>query len=82
MNKLSFCPDSPTLAHHWLIDKAGKGTCKYCNGSRKFLTHPNNPYGDYYAKGGMVATYLKRHKDDTIQRARFVVERTLAELED
>lgn len=30
------CEDSPTGAHHWVIDKYGFGYCKYCPEEREF----------------------------------------------
>jgi hypothetical protein len=34
------CPESPTGAHHWLLEsklRYPKGTCKYCGETREFI---------------------------------------------
>lgn len=32
------CEDSPTGAHHWMLDSHGHGTCKHCHETREFRT--------------------------------------------
>lgn len=38
----SCCEESPTNAHHWVLDLSNRGQCKYCGGERQF--HHPNPY--------------------------------------
>ncbi len=40
----SYCPDSPTGAHHWVLETPSAtttGACKYCSSERAF-----NPFDD------------------------------------
>lgn len=47
------CGDSPTGAHHWLIDKHGLGTCKYCGEERQFrMMWPLDDGKHPYRQGG------------------------------
>lgn len=54
------CPDSPTSAHHWMIDTPHGATasavCKYCLADRRFTVgvhwgFDTTKYGDNYVVG-------------------------------
>ena len=44
----AFCQESPTRAHHWVLEPPSarmKGKCKYCQGERVFA-----PFDEEYRK--------------------------------
>jgi hypothetical protein len=34
--KMARCKDSPTGAHHWMLDSRSQGVCKHCGERRSF----------------------------------------------